>query len=69
MDKKNRVTIYLHDGKDLDAIFNNFLFQPGGLEKNLGMGELNSFEKELLNKALPELKANIKKGEDFVAKK
>ncbi|KAL0266656.1 UNVERIFIED_CONTAM: hypothetical protein PYX00_009139 [Menopon gallinae] len=39
-----------------------------GLEKNLGLGELNAYEKDLLQKALPELKANIKKGEEFVAK-
>ncbi|CAD5126057.1 DgyrCDS14226 [Dimorphilus gyrociliatus] len=37
-----------------------------GLEKNLGLGKLLEFEVELLKKAMPELKANIKKGEDFV---
>jgi len=39
-----------------------------GFEKNLGLGKLSDFEKGLLEKALPELKANIKKGEDFVNK-
>lgn len=39
-----------------------------GIEKNLGLGQLNDFEKELLAKAIPELKKNIAKGEEFVAK-
>jgi malate dehydrogenase len=37
-----------------------------GWEKNHGLGKLSDYEKQLLEKALPELKANIKKGEDFV---
>lgn len=40
-----------------------------GIEKNLGMGKLNAFEQELLSKAIPELKKNIQKGEDFIHKK
>jgi len=40
---------------------------PNGMEKNLGLGILTDFEKELLKKSLPELKGSIKKGEDFVA--
>ncbi|CAL7939145.1 unnamed protein product [Xylocopa violacea] len=40
-----------------------------GVEKNCGMGTLSSFEKKLLEQALPELKKNIQKGEDFVNKK
>lgn len=47
---------------------NSFWFQKNGLEKNLGIGKLSKFEEELLGKALPELIANIKKGEDFVNK-
>lgn len=39
-----------------------------GIEKNLGFGQLNAYEKELLAKAIPELKKNIAKGEEFVAK-
>ncbi|CRK99511.1 CLUMA_CG012830, isoform A [Clunio marinus] len=39
-----------------------------GIEKNLGYGTLNAFEQELLANALPELKKNIQKGEDFVNK-
>jgi len=42
---------------------------PNGLEKNLGLGKLSSFEQDLLKKALPELKKNIQTGEDFVHKK
>lgn len=41
---------------------------PKGLEKNLGLGKLSAFEKDLVEKAIPELKATIKKGEDFVNK-
>lgn len=37
-----------------------------GIEKNLGLPSLNAFEKSLLDAAIPELKKNIKKGEDFV---
>ncbi|XP_053983816.1 malate dehydrogenase, mitochondrial [Hylaeus volcanicus] len=40
-----------------------------GVEKNLGLGTLNSYEKKLLEEAIPELKKNIQKGEDFVNKK
>lgn len=39
-----------------------------GIEKNLGLGQLNAFEQELLAAAIPELKKNIQKGEDFVNK-
>uniref|UniRef100_A0A8D8M721 Malate dehydrogenase n=2 Tax=Cacopsylla melanoneura TaxID=428564 RepID=A0A8D8M721_9HEMI len=39
-----------------------------GLEKNLGLGKLSDFEKELVKAAVPELKKNIAKGEQFVAK-
>lgn len=40
-----------------------------GIEKNLGLGQLNAFEQELLAKAIPELIKNIQKGEDFIHKK
>lgn len=36
-----------------------------GLEKNLGLGNLNDFEKELLKAAIPELKKNIEAGVKF----
>lgn len=37
-----------------------------GIEQNLGLPSLNGYEKSLLDAAIPELKKNIKKGEDFV---
>ncbi|XP_012281697.1 malate dehydrogenase, mitochondrial [Orussus abietinus] len=40
-----------------------------GVEKNLGLGKLSDFESQLLKAAIPELKKNIQKGEDFVNKK
>jgi len=43
------------------------LLGQNGLERNLGLGKLNAFEEDLLAKAIPELQASIKKGEDFVA--
>ncbi len=42
-----------------------FCFQRQGLEKNLGMGKLNDFEKKLVEAGLQELLASIKKGEQF----
>ena len=42
--------------------------QPNGIQKNLGLGKLSDFESELLAAAIPELKKNIQKGEDFVNK-
>ncbi|XP_046980069.1 malate dehydrogenase, mitochondrial [Schistocerca americana] len=45
------------------------LLGPGGIQKNLGLGKLSDFESELLKAAIPELKKNIQKGEDFVNKK
>uniref|UniRef100_A0A2R8M963 Malate dehydrogenase, mitochondrial n=1 Tax=Callithrix jacchus TaxID=9483 RepID=A0A2R8M963_CALJA len=37
-----------------------------GIEKNLGIGKVSSFEEKMIAEAIPELKASIKKGEDFV---
>ncbi|OXU25605.1 hypothetical protein TSAR_004134 [Trichomalopsis sarcophagae] len=45
------------------------LLGKNGVEKNLGLGKLNEFESKLLAAAIPELKKNIQKGEDFVNKK
>lgn len=45
------------------------LLGPNGLQKNLGLGKLSDYENELLKAAIPELKKNIQKGEDFVNKK
>ena len=44
------------------------LLGKNGVEKNLGLGNLSSFEEGLLKAALPELIKSIKKGEEFVAK-
>lgn len=41
---------------------------PNGVEKNLGYGDLNEYEQELLKEAIPELLKNIKTGEDFAKK-
>jgi len=44
------------------------LLGVGGVARNLGTAQLSDFEKEKLeNEVLPELKANIQKGVDFVA--
>ncbi|RWS05294.1 malate dehydrogenase: mitochondrial-like protein [Dinothrombium tinctorium] len=40
-----------------------------GLEKNHGLGQLSDYEQKAVKAALPELKASIKKGEEFVNKK
>jgi len=37
-----------------------------GIEENLGLPKLNAFEQSLLKAAIPELKTNIQKGEEFV---
>lgn len=43
------------------------LLGKNGVEKNLGIGHLLDYERKLVEAAMPELIANIKKGEDFVA--
>ncbi|VEN42310.1 unnamed protein product [Callosobruchus maculatus] len=49
------------------AYFSNpVLLGKAGLEKNLGIGEINAYEKDLVSKALPELKKEIAKGVDWV---
>ncbi|XP_063220227.1 malate dehydrogenase, mitochondrial [Bacillus rossius redtenbacheri] len=45
------------------------LLGPNGIQKNLGLGKLSDYETELLKAAIPELKKNIAKGEEFVNKK
>lgn len=39
---------------------------PNGIAENLGLPKLNAFEQGLLKAAIPELKTNIQKGEEFV---
>lgn len=56
--------------KRFELINNNLNFlQKNGVEKNLGLGKLSAYEEKLLAAAIPELKKNIQKGEDFVNKK
>lgn len=47
---------------------NPILLSKNGVVKNLGLGKLTSYEQQLLKSAIPELKKNIKKGEDFIEK-
>lgn len=42
------------------------LLGRNGIEKNLGIGKLSDYEQELVNKAIPEIKANVATGEKFV---
>nr|XP_012420796.1 PREDICTED: malate dehydrogenase, mitochondrial-like isoform X2 [Odobenus rosmarus divergens] len=37
-----------------------------GIEKNLGIGKISPFGEKMIAEAIPELKASIKKGEEFV---
>lgn len=39
-----------------------------GTEKDFGLPRMNNFERELLHKAVPELKKDVQKGIDFVQK-
>ncbi|XP_059054767.1 malate dehydrogenase, mitochondrial [Achroia grisella] len=47
---------------------NPVLLGKNGVEKNLGYGQLNEYEQQLLKAAIPELVKNIKTGEEFVKK-
>ncbi|XP_043909818.1 malate dehydrogenase, mitochondrial [Protopterus annectens] len=42
------------------------LLGKNGIEKNLGVGKLSAFEEKMVAEAMTELKASIKKGEEFV---
>jgi len=44
------------------------LLGPEGIKSNLGLGNLNAYEEELVKKGLPELIGSIKKGIEFVEK-
>lgn len=46
-------------------IFNFSSLQKNGIEKNLGIGKISSFEEKMVADAISELKGSIKKGEDF----
>lgn len=43
-------------------------FGKDGIEQVLGFGELSDYEKKWFEKMLPDLKAQIKKGEEFCSK-
>ena len=43
-----------------------FCSQKNGAEVNLGMGQMSEYEVTLLEKAVPELNKNIKKGEEWI---
>ncbi|CAH0713476.1 unnamed protein product, partial [Brenthis ino] len=47
---------------------NPVVLGKNGVEKNLGFGTLNDYEKKLLKAAIPELQKNIKTGEEFAKK-
>lgn len=53
------------DVTDAPYFANPLVLGKEGVEKNLGLGQLSSYEQELIQEAMPELK-DIKKGEDFV---
>ncbi|KAL6042561.1 hypothetical protein STEG23_023884 [Scotinomys teguina] len=42
------------------------LLREKDLEKNLGTGKITPFEKKMIAKVIPKLKASTKKGDDFV---
>lgn len=50
----------------LEYFSNPVLLGKNGLEKNLGLGKLNSYEEKLVDAAKAELQASVKKGEDFI---
>merc|ERR1711936_85658 len=58
----------LSDETDAKYFATPVLLGTNGVEKNLGMGNLIDYERKLLKESMDELKANIQKGEEFVAK-
>ncbi|KAI9255987.1 malate dehydrogenase, NAD-dependent [Sporodiniella umbellata] len=44
----------------------NIELGPEGVEKIHGLGDISAYEKDLISKAVPELKKNISKGNSFV---
>lgn len=51
----------------LDYFSSNIELGKNGVEKIHPLGDLNEYEKKLLEAAIPELKTNISKGVSFVA--
>lgn len=59
---------YVHSNVTESPYFSTpCVLSKNGLEKNLGLGSLSEYEQKLVSKAIPELLASIKKGEEFVA--
>lgn len=56
----------LFKDKGVDFFASRVELGPNGAEKILPLGEVNEYEKKLLETALEDLKKNIKKGIDFV---
>lgn len=50
----------------LDYFSTPVLLGKNGLEKNMGLGEINDYEKKMVEAAKAELQASIKKGIEFV---
>nr|XP_014285813.1 malate dehydrogenase, mitochondrial-like isoform X1 [Halyomorpha halys] len=55
-----------HEISDVNYFASPLLLGKNGVEKAFGMPSLSKFENELVNIALPILKKNIMKGEEFV---
>lgn len=51
---------------DVDYFATPIVLGKNGVEKIHPIGDLNDFEKDLIKKAIPELKKNIQTGVDFV---
>ncbi|KAL1934844.1 hypothetical protein VTP01DRAFT_7026 [Rhizomucor pusillus] len=56
----------LFKNEGVEYFSSNIELGPEGVEKIHGLGELSDYEKELIAKAIPELKKNITKGNSFV---
>uniref|UniRef100_A0A914PYY9 Lactate/malate dehydrogenase C-terminal domain-containing protein n=1 Tax=Panagrolaimus davidi TaxID=227884 RepID=A0A914PYY9_9BILA len=52
--------------KDVDYFSTPLELGPNGVEKVLGYGKLSSYEKSLVEAAVPELQKNIAKGVKFI---
>ncbi|ORY97200.1 malate dehydrogenase, NAD-dependent [Syncephalastrum racemosum] len=56
----------LFKSEGVEYFSSNIELGPEGVEKIHGLGEISDYEKELISKAVPELKKNITKGNAFV---
>lgn len=54
--------------KGVDYFASPVEFGPNGVEKVLPLGELTNYEKQLIDKAIPDLQKEIAKGVDFIRK-